>query len=458
MTMKISAGFLLKGTLWTVGAFGLGTVVRVVTNVVLARLLAPELFGIMLIVNSLRTGIELISDVGIGQNIIYHKDANEPDFYNTAWTLQVIRGIILWLVSLAIAVPVARFYESPILIFIIPLTAFNIVLLGFGSISRPLLNKRLQVARLTTFDMIVALFSSVAHILFAYLSRTIWALVFGGLFQSAATMVGSYFLLPDVRAKFHLSKRFVWEILHFGKWIFFSSIVYFLSQNFDRLYLAKVVPLELLGVYGIARNMSDLLSVLVVQIGNNVLFPFIASHSQMSRPDLREQLASIRIKVLLPAALGFSLFAATADILIKVLYDERYQAATWMLPVLLVGSWFAIITNFNESTLLGLGKPSYGAISNSSKFVFLLVGLPVSVALFGLLGGFVVLVLADLFRYVPILIGQRRERFSFGMQDLLVTLGMFLLIGLWESLRWVSGFGTSFNSLPIQAGPFFGTG
>jgi O-antigen/teichoic acid export membrane protein len=456
MTMKISAGFLLRGTLWTVGAFGLGTVLRVVTNVVLARLLAPELFGIMLIVNSLRTGIELISDVGIGQNIIYHKDANEPDYYNTAWTLQAIRGVILWLVSLAIAVPVARFYQSPILVFIIPLTAFNIVLLGFGSISRPLLHKRLQVARLTTFDMIVALVSSVAYVLLAYLSRTIWALVFGGLLQSAATMVGSYFLLPDVRAKFYLSKRFVWEILHFGKWIFISSIVYFLSQNFDRLYLAKVVPLELLGIYGIARNMSDLLSVLVVQIGDKVLFPFIASHSQISRADLREQLASIRIKVLLLAALGFSLFVATADILIRFLYDERYQAATWMLPVLLVGSWFAIMTNFNESTLLGLGKPSYGATSNSSKFVFLLVGLPLSVALYGLLGGFVVLVLAELSRYVPIFIGQRREHFSFGMQDLLVTLGMFLSVGLWEWLRWVSGFGTSFDSLPIQAGPFLG--
>src|ERR1700694_2853419 len=142
MIRKISIGFLLKGAVWTIGSVGLGQLIRLVTNVLLARLLAPELFGIMLIVNSLRMGIELMSDVGIGQNIVHHKDANDPDFYNTAWTLQAIRSIVLWLVALVAAAPVARFYQFPILVFVVPLTSFNIVLSGFTSLSRPLLQKR----------------------------------------------------------------------------------------------------------------------------------------------------------------------------------------------------------------------------------------------------------------------------------------------------------------------------
>ena len=99
-------------------------------------------------------------------------------------------------------------------------------------------------------------------------------------------------------------------------------------------------------------------------------FPLIASHSRMPRADLRAQLASsVRAKVLLVAAIGFSLFAATADLLIKILYDERYQAAGRMLPVLIIGSWLSILATIDESTLLGLGKPSYGAISNGRKLV-----------------------------------------------------------------------------------------
>jgi O-antigen/teichoic acid export membrane protein len=453
--MTISIRYLVKNTMWTVGAYGLGQALRLVTNIILARLLAPQLFGILFIVNSLRLGIEFISDVGIGQNIVYHKNANDPEFYNTAWTLQAIRGIGIWFVALILAVPIARFYEIPILVFLVPLMSFASVLAGFSSISLSLVQKRLLVARLNAFDLIMAFIGSAAILLFAYISPTVWALVFGFLFGCTSSMVGTYFLLPDVKLRFYLSKQYVWEILHYGKWVFAASIAYFLSNNFDRLYLAKAVSLEQLGVYGIARSMADVLGGTVARFGNFVLFPFIASHSHMPRSEFRRQLASVRAKFLLLAGVVFSLITVVADLPIKFLYDERYQAAAWMLPLLVIGSWFSLLANVNESKLLGLGKPSYSAIANSSKFIFLLIGLPLGVMVFGLLGGIVVVTLSDLFRYFPILWGERREHFSFGAQDLVITLAVFLLIGLGEWLRWLSGFGYSFESLPIEIGTLF---
>jgi O-antigen/teichoic acid export membrane protein len=448
--MKISIGYLFKGTASTIAADGFTQALRLATNVILARLLAPELFGIMLIVNSLRTGIELLSDVGVGQNIIYHKNGNNPDFYNTAWTLQVIRSIALWLLALAAAVPIAKFYQSPIIVYIVPFTAFNMVLAGFTSISQFLLRKRLQITKLNTFEVVTSCISSTIYVLLAYLNPNIWSLVFGGLFATTVTMVGSYFLLSDVRERFHLSKRFTWDILHFGKWIFLSTIVYFLSTNFDRLYLAKVIPLELLGVYGIARTIADLAGTVVMRLGNYVLFPFIASHSQTARNELCGQLAAPRARLLQLAALGFAFSVASIDLAIKLLYDQRYHAASWMLPVLLVGSWFSMLANLNEATLLGLGKPLYSAVGNGVKCAFLLIALPMSVRSYGVLGGIFVVVFAELSRYIALFIGQRREEFSFGGQDLLVTLGAFAMLGFLEWLRWIFGFGTSFESLPIS--------
>jgi O-antigen/teichoic acid export membrane protein len=454
--MTIPTRFLLKGTAWTVGAYGVGQLLRLVTNIFLARLLAPELFGIMLIVNSVRTGIDLMSDVGIGQNIIYHRDANDPEFYNTAWTLQVIRSVALWLAAVALAVPVARFYHSSVLVYILPLSAFGIILAGLTSIAQPLLTKRLQIAKLNVFDVIVSFISSIVYIILAYSNPSIWSLVFGGLFGYALPMVGSYFLLPGVTQRFYLSKKYVWEILQFGKWIFVSSIVYFLSTNFDRLYLAKVIPLNVLGVYGIARSISDLFGLVVSRLGNYVLFPLISSQSHVPRDHLREQLASIRLKLLLLAAAGLSLSASLADLAIKVLYDYRYHAASWMLPVMITGSWFSILATLNESTLLGLGKPSYSAISNGSKFGVLLVALPLGAQISGIEGCVIVVGLIDLCRYFPIFIGQLRERFSFCRQDLFMTLAMFSMIGFWEWLRWIFGFGTSFQSFPIELGAWLG--
>jgi len=448
--MAISVGFLLKGTVWTVGGYGVGQLLRLGTNVVLARLLAPELFGIMLIINSLRMGIALFSDFGIAQNIVYNKNADNPDFYNTAWSLEIVRNIVLWLVCLAAAAPLADFYDFPILLWILPVSALSFVLSGFSSISRYLLQKRMQIAKLNTFEMIVALISSAAYILLAYLSPTIWALVLGGVLTSAVSMVGTYFLLPDVKDRFYISKDFAWEILHFGKWIFVSSVVYFLSMNYDRLYLGKVIPLDVLGVYGIARSISELLGIVILRLGNMVLFPLIASHSHMPRTELHAQLVSIRAKFLLLVAVGVSFLVVTADFAIKVLYDERYQAAGWMLPVMIIGSWFTVLANINDSTLLGLGKPSYSAIANSSKFAFLVIGLPLGFMASGMLGVVVIVAFADLCRYIPVFVGHKREHFSFGMQDFLFTILVFALSGILEWLRWASGFGTFMESMPLH--------
>src|SRR5665213_1987917 len=94
--MKISRMFLMKGAVWTIAGFGVTQIVRLGLNVALARLLAPDLFGVMFIVNSLRTGADLFSDVGVGQNIVHNPNAEDPGFFNTAWTVQAIRGIFLW--------------------------------------------------------------------------------------------------------------------------------------------------------------------------------------------------------------------------------------------------------------------------------------------------------------------------------------------------------------------------
>src|ERR1700735_2927976 len=153
--MAISTRSLLNGAIWTIGAYGIGTALRTGTNIVLARILAPDIFGTMLIVYTLRMGIELISDVGINQNIVYNKNADDPEFYNTAWSLQLLRSVILWLVFLAAAVPIADFYGSPILALAIPVTSFGIVLTGLSSISKPLLQKKLQIARLNLYETIV---------------------------------------------------------------------------------------------------------------------------------------------------------------------------------------------------------------------------------------------------------------------------------------------------------------
>ncbi len=446
MNVSLSTGRLVSGTFWTVGAFGLGQAIRLATNVVLARLLAPELFGTMLIVNTLMMGIQLFTDVGIGQNIIHSPRALDPTFYNTAWSVQIVRSIVIWLIFVLAAAPAAHFYDAPILSVILPVSGFSIVLSGLASVGPAILQKKMQFSRMTVFTLATALISSALFITLAFLTPTIWALVLSGVAGTAVTSGLTYFLVPGLKQRFHIDKQSLKEITSFGKWVYFNSMVYFMSINFDRLYIAKVVPLQVLGIYGIARSLSDLFGTVATHLGNGVIFPFISSHADLPRETLRRELVTIRGKFLGLAALGCSLFVASADLGIKLLYDQRYYAAAWMLPVMTLGAWFSMLATTNESTMLGLGAPSYTAVANSVRFLVMAIGLPLSLKFWGLHGALVTLVLAEVCRYAPTYIGQRRRRLSFGAQDVAITLAMFAMIGLWELLRWACGFGTSFDS------------
>src|SRR6476661_9681345 len=88
---------------WTTLGYGAVQALRLLNNVILTRLLAPPIFGLMALINAIRTGVELLSDVGLLQNIVSNPRGAEPDFRDTAWTLQAGRGLLLGLVCILMA-------------------------------------------------------------------------------------------------------------------------------------------------------------------------------------------------------------------------------------------------------------------------------------------------------------------------------------------------------------------
>ena len=430
---------MVKGVAWTVGIFGLSQSLRIVSSMILTRLLSPELFGIVIIVYTIQNGIELLSDVGFGQNIILNKNAEKRKFYDTVWTLRLLRGLLLLPCCVAAAAPIANLYHAPILAWILPFIGLYFAIASIASLSVPFLQRRMETAKLNIFQFIVEAIATLSQIVYAYLSPTVWALVFGSLVSAGANAIGSYLLAPDLRHKLYISKKYTKQIFSLGKWLFLSSTIFFLSYSFDNLYLGKVVPIELLGVYGIARTIAEAISALVGRISNMVIVPFFASHAGLPRADLRQQMKFIRATFLLVASFGFSILVTTADLLIGVMYDHRYQGAGWMLSVMLIGKWFSTLSSVNEATLIGFSKPSYGAYSFALKFVALLIGLPLAFAGYGIIGAILFVTVSEALRYIPLLIGQTREHFGFVGQDFAMTLLMLTLTGLWEWVRFVFG-------------------
>lgn len=424
---------LLKRLGWATSGYVIVQVFRFATNLVLTRILAPELFGIMILLTSLRVGLELFTDIGIAQNVVSSPNATDPRFYNTAWTLQVVRGVALGLVALLLMPVISHFYGDPTLHKLLPFMTVFFVLTGCTSIGLPLAIKELAIDRTAKYEAAVAVIASIGLIVSAWLSPNIWGLLTGSILASVTPTVASYFIKPDIQHRLLIDRRYAREIIGFGKWVFVSSVVFFLALNFDRLILARYVSFAALGIYGIARSLSDVFAQFSVKLGSEVVFPSVAA-ATVRGVELQRKLAHRRLQFQAVALVAIAGFIATSDFVIRI-YDPRYHDAAELIPWVAVAAWLMILSTLNENLMLGLGKPHYSAFGSSAKLLGLVVFLPLGLTRYGIAGAAGATVVAEIMRYVCLSIGQSREKVTFIRQDLLATVA---LIALAYAIRWVT--------------------
>ncbi len=410
-----------RQTGWLVLPFGVQQVIRLATNIVLARMLAPEMFGIMLLINTLRTGTELLSDIGIGQSVVRSANANDRSFLDTAWTLQLLRGVLLMLLTLLFAAPIAAFYDNPQLTLIIALVSSVFLFTGLQSPDIFLMQREMRLKQRAVYELTSTFVQCAMTIALAYVWPSIWALVWGLILSTLFTTGLSFMFGPMRLPRIRWHSQHAKEILHFGKWILLSTAIYFAAISTDKIYFSSVLPLALVGVYSVSRTFSDLLASLSQRIGAFLVFPKVAGLKQQ-RVEMAPRFRQLRRTALTLVAAAMALAISVSDGLILLLYDDRYHAAAFMLPVLLVGVWFSILAIFAESTLIGLDRPQASAVGNGVKFAVLALGLPLAIWQSGLFAALLVLALAEIVRWISLSLSLRRENLSAIRDDIALTL------------------------------------
>jgi len=447
MTTTTIKKLAIRGAVWTIASYGTSQLLRLGNNLILTRLLFPELFGLMALVSTFITGLHLFSDIGVGPSIIRNKRGDDPVFLNTAWTIQVIRSIGIWLCSILIAWPVAHFYNEPQLIWLIPVVGLITVVNGFHCTAVFTLNRHMAISQLAIFELGGQLIGLGVTLAWAWFSPTVWALVAGGIIPAVIQMVWSHQLIPGASNRFAWNQEAAKEIFSFGKWIFFSTLVTFFAEQADRLILAKLLSLEMLGVYGIALSLSDLPRSVTVAISGKVIFPAVSKLADLPRQSLRAKLLQNRMPILLISAFCLTFLVCFGDLLIKGLYDSRYVDAAWMLPILALGIWPRVLCNTNESSLFAIGKPQYTTGGNIARFLCTSVGVLLGFSLMGILGATIAVALNDLCYYALVNYGLWREGLDGLMQDIKATMLLVVLITAVLASRAVLGFGCPINGL-----------
>ena len=209
----------LRGTAFTITLFGLQNAMRLGSNLILTRLLFPEAFGLMALVQVVVAGINLFSDIGMGSVVVRSPRGDDPVFLGTAWVVQVIRGFALYGILLLLAPMAAAFYEEPVLAALIMVAGLQLIFAGLTSISQLTASRHLKLGRYSLLQIIAQALGIATMVVLAWYMRSVWALVIGGLLHPAIFMVLSHLFLPGPKIKLGIERAALFEIFNFGKYI-----------------------------------------------------------------------------------------------------------------------------------------------------------------------------------------------------------------------------------------------
>jgi O-antigen/teichoic acid export membrane protein len=195
----------------------------------------------MALVTMLLVGLTLFSDMGVGPAIMQSKRGDDPDFLNTAWTVQILRGVGLWLAACVVAYPAALFYDQPLIAQLLPVASLFLLLAGLEPTRVDTAYRHLLLGRLTALDLIATISGIVMMLAFAAVTKSVWA--FGGVGTAAIRLALMWLFMPGQGNRLRWEKAAGHELLQFGFWIFLSSVCGFLVSQGDKAVLGKYLTI-----------------------------------------------------------------------------------------------------------------------------------------------------------------------------------------------------------------------
>lgn len=417
----------IHSTVWIMAGTTVSQVLRAATTVILAReFLGPTQFGLVALVTIFVSGLSMLSDLGIGTDVVRHPRGDEATFLDTAYIIQAGRGIVLYGVAAGLAYPFALIYQQPKLFWLILAASSQVLIQGFTSSSIWTLTRGLRNDTLTILQVASDFGALVVAVTWAALSPTAWALVAAFLARPLIYAIGSFIVAtrPFALLWDSVAAR---DIFAFGAGMFVSSFTFFFVSEAERLYVAKFITIAELGCFSLALTFSTLPNLALNKVISQVFYPLI---SESSRSDSNRAVAHYRKAriLLVTVCLFFSvLFILFGQLIVNLLLGPKYHAAGWMLQLLGFRGAFQLFSSAATMMLFALGFSRYAAIGNIVRLAFLAMGLTIAFYFFGFRTAVWVLALSPVIAHIPLLFGLRRH-FPMALRTELLTSLLFLVV------------------------------
>jgi lipopolysaccharide exporter len=331
---------MLRGSMWAMATNWGQRVLGLVNTIILARLLAPEDFGLVTMASLVLGFLNMFSEVGTGLHLLRQPEATR-EHCDTAWTIGVLRGLVVGALLAVLAPLGAQYFNEQRVIPIILILAINTVLVGGFNIGLVLIRKELDFFKDFLFFIISRVFLLFVTVGLALWLRSYWAIVFGNLIGTIFDIGLSYRIHP-YRPRFSLVKAK--EYVDFA----FTSIPYFaagyLMSRVDALVVGRSASAALLGIYNLSAELATMLTSDLTNQLRRALSPSFAKLLDDRKKLVEAYLNSVSGLAIMSIAFGFGLFAVSHDF-VAVVLGSKWLDTIPLLEWLAIGGSIRAIGN-----------------------------------------------------------------------------------------------------------------
>lgn len=313
----------------------------------------PADFGVMALLTFFTSLAIVFVQGGLSAALIQQKNVSHEEESAVFWW-NLAASCVFGLILMAIAPVVANFYDLPVLRALMPVAAVQIILSALGAVQSALLTKTLRFDQLTIAGVISSLISGAIGVAAALSGAGVWALAMQLVSVAAVNSIVLWVISPW-RPSWHYQPSTLKSLFQFGIYLSLSSLLEVTNSQGFALLIGKLHGIRDLGLFNRANGTQQFPSGIVAAVIGRIALPLFSLKADDVGALRRGLRMGNRLSMLinLPAMIGL---AVLADLVVVVLFGEKWRPAGWILTILAIGNILAPFHVLNLQLLLAQGR------------------------------------------------------------------------------------------------------
>ncbi|MFV0500493.1 MAG: lipopolysaccharide biosynthesis protein [Bacteroidales bacterium] len=333
--------------------------ISLIVTAILARILSPEEFGIVAIATVIIVFFNMLTEIGIGPAIVQNKELNKDDL-SDIFSFTIWFGLILTIIFVLLAKPIAIYYETPILE---PISYYLSIAIFFNSsqiVPNALIYKDKDFKFIAIRSFSIQFFAGIIAVVSVFLGFGIYALLINPILSSILLFIISYIKKP-IKFKLYFDIKALKKILSFSTYQFLFNLINYFSRNLDKLIIGKYLNNTMLGYYEKSYRLMMLPLQTITHVVSPVMHPIFSDYQN----DFKKLSDSYLKIVKLLAYIGFPLSVLlffTSKELVLLIFGMQWGKSIPSFEILSFSVGFQIILSTSGSIFQA---------ANSTKIMFL---------------------------------------------------------------------------------------